>query len=48
MKENKDYWYQFSDIYLHKKNYYKQVLCLQKAIDIELSEPEEETPEAGV
>lgn len=44
---DKNYWYQLSDIYLQKKNYYKQVLCLQKAIDIELSEPEVNS-EAGV
>lgn len=45
--DDKNYWYQLSDIYLQKKNYYKQVLCLQKAINIELSEPEEKS-EAGV
>ena len=37
---DKNYWYQLSDLYKRKKNYYRQVLSLQKAIDIELSEPE--------
>ena len=30
------YWWKFSDIYMALKNYYKQVECMQKAIEIEL------------
>lgn len=39
--DDKNYWYQLSELYKKKQNYYRQVLSLQKAIDIELSEPEE-------
>lgn len=45
--QDKNYWYQLSDLYMYKKNYYKQVLSIQKAINIELSEPDE-TSKVGV
>jgi len=44
---DKNYWYQLSDLYMKKENWYRQVLSIQKAIDIELSEPDE-TSGAGV
>lgn len=34
------YWFQLSSLYEYNKNYYKEVLCIKKAIDIELSKPE--------
>lgn len=35
-----NYWFQLSGLYNDRNNFYREVLCIQKAIDIELSEPE--------
>ena len=35
MENNVKYWFQFADIYDKKKDYFNQILCLQKAMNIE-------------
>jgi len=42
LKSDAQYWYQLSSLYEYNENYYREVLCLKKAIDIELGEPETE------
>ena len=37
-----NYWFQLSSLYEYNNNYYQEVLCIKKAIDIELKEPEGE------
>lgn len=37
-----NYWFQLSSLYEYNNNYYREVLCIKKAIDIELKEPEGE------
>ena len=40
LQEDAQYWWQFSELYENKKNHYKQVLCIQKAIKLELKNKE--------
>ena len=37
-----NYWFQLSSLYEYNNNYYQEVLCIKKAIVIELNEPEGE------
>lgn len=37
-----NYWFQLSSLYEYNNDYYKEVLCIQKAIDLELKETEEQ------
>ena len=40
LQEDAKYWWQFSELYENKNNHYKQVLCIQKAIKLELKNKE--------
>ncbi len=42
LKNDANYWFQLSSLYEYNNNYYREVLCIKKAIDIELKEPEGE------
>lgn len=42
LKNDANYWFQLSSLYEYNNNYYREVLCIKKAMDIELKEPEGE------
>lgn len=46
LENNAKYWWQLSQLYENKNNQYRQVLCIQKAVKLELKEIE--TKEASV